>query len=147
MGGQDDKIRLRLSTERRQYRHAFHRFSQHAVGRERKVSRRGAYSNCIAHARRRRSRYVQHVDARQHEIFYEMENVPPEQHGRVLVLKKFREFFANNLCIAGESLGRRNGREYARFPRLSCWLKKSGAIALILSDGTFQINFNVSRFR
>ena len=90
---------------------------------------------------------MQHVDARQHEIFYEMENVPPEQHGRVLVLEKFREFFANNLCIAGESLGRSNGREYARFPRLSCWLKKSGAIALILSDGTFQINFNVSRFR
>jgi polo-like kinase 1 len=85
--------------------------------------------------------YCQYRSHTNEETFFAAKSCPAAYEKKLLLLQNFESYMTLNLKKAGSNV-LRDGVEIGRLPVLQHWIRTRTTVSFLLSNGTYQCNFN-----
>uniref|UniRef100_A0AC35FXL4 Serine/threonine-protein kinase PLK n=1 Tax=Panagrolaimus sp. PS1159 TaxID=55785 RepID=A0AC35FXL4_9BILA len=85
--------------------------------------------------------YCQYRSHTNEETFFAAKSCPAAYEKKLLLLQNFESYMTLNLKKAGSNV-LRDGVEIGRLPVLQHWIRTKTTVSFLLSNGTYQCNFN-----
>uniref|UniRef100_A0AC34FUC5 Serine/threonine-protein kinase PLK n=1 Tax=Panagrolaimus sp. ES5 TaxID=591445 RepID=A0AC34FUC5_9BILA len=85
--------------------------------------------------------YCQYRSSKNEEAFFSVLTCPLAYEKKLILLQNFENYMTLNLKKAGSNV-LRDGVEIGRLPVLQHWIRTKTTVSFLLSNGTYQCNFN-----